>query len=165
MPRHPNQNAALDRHHKDRKDQTRQAHLDAMDRLLRGEPLFTDGELTEANLYREAKRSRATLNRYPEIKHRFSETKRHRRENSVSDKDERIRELEETVRSSLLCSPSVTPQCNHRVDFHRPPRRNTASHQRHTHEQQRDHSKRQRVGRAHAKQQRLHQTRQRQRAA
>jgi vacuolar-type H+-ATPase subunit I/STV1 len=98
MPRHPNQNAALDRHHKDRKDQTRQALLDAMDRLLRGEPLFTDGELTEANLYREAKRSRATLNRYPEIKHKFSEAKGRRRESSASDKDERIRELEEAIR-------------------------------------------------------------------
>ncbi len=98
MPRHPNQNAALDRHHKDRKDQTRQALLDAMDRLLRGQPLFTDGELTEANLYREAKRSRATLNRYPEIKQRFCEAKNHRRENSAIDKDERIRELEEMVR-------------------------------------------------------------------
>src|SRR6266540_3032263 len=94
MPRHPNQNAALDRHHKDRKDQTRQALLDAMDRLLRGQPLFTDGELTEANLYREAKRSRATLNRYPEIKQRFCEAKNHRRENSAIDKDERIRQLQ-----------------------------------------------------------------------
>jgi hypothetical protein len=98
MPRHPNQNAALDRYHKDRKDQTRQSLLDAMGRLLRGEPLFTDGELTEANLYREAKRSRATLNRYPEIKQRFSEAKKHCRENSVIDKDGRIRELEEMVR-------------------------------------------------------------------
>src|SRR5262249_17632529 len=98
MPRHPNQNAALDLHHKNRRGQTRQALFDAMDRLLRGEPLFTDGDLTEANLYREAKRSRATLNRYPEIKHRFSEAKGRRRESSASDKDERIRELEETVR-------------------------------------------------------------------
>jgi hypothetical protein len=98
MPRHPNQNAALDRHHKDRKDQTRQALLDAMDRLLHGEPLFTDGELTETNLYREAKRSRATLNRYPEIKQKFCEAKNHCRESSAIDKDGRIRELEEMVR-------------------------------------------------------------------
>jgi phage-related protein len=98
MPRHPNQNAALDRHHKDRKDQTRQSLLDAMDRLLRGEPLFTDGELTEANLYREAKRSRATLNRYPEFKQRLSEAKNRCRENSAIDKDERIRELEDAIR-------------------------------------------------------------------
>lgn len=97
MPRHPAQDAALDRSYKRRKAGTREAFADAMDRLLRGEPLYTDGRLTEANLYREAKRSRATLNRYPDIKREFVEAKSNRDKTAPANLADKVMELEETV--------------------------------------------------------------------
>lgn len=99
MPRHPEQDAALTLHYKKCKDDTRDAFVDAMDRLIQGRPLLhTDGKLTEANLYREAQRSRATLNRYPDIKDQFKEAKRHPDKDAPSNPAEKIQELEETIR-------------------------------------------------------------------
>jgi DNA-binding MurR/RpiR family transcriptional regulator len=46
---------------------TEQTIHEAMSRLLEGEYLFTDGRLTISNLAREAKVSRATVNRYTKI--------------------------------------------------------------------------------------------------
>lgn len=45
----------------------------AMERLLNGEPTFTDGALTKTNLYTEAQVSRATMNRHCEILQRWGE--------------------------------------------------------------------------------------------
>lgn len=45
----------------------------AMERLLNGEPTFTDGALTKTNLYTEAQVSRATMNRYREIVQRWED--------------------------------------------------------------------------------------------
>jgi tryptophan 2,3-dioxygenase len=98
MPRHPEQDAALSRYYKSRKDNTREVFSNAMDRLLRGEPLYTNGKLTEANLCREAERSRATLTRYPEIKRTFSEAKRNRNKTAPTNLVEKVRELEDTLR-------------------------------------------------------------------
>lgn len=97
MPRHPAQDAALDRSYKRRKGETREAVLTAMDRLLQGKPVYTDGRLTEANLCREAKRSRSTLSRYPEIKREFAEAKRNRDKTAPANLVEKVMELEETV--------------------------------------------------------------------
>ena len=98
MPRHPEQDAALSRYYERRKEDTREVFGAAMDHLLRGEPVHTDGKLTEANLCREAKRSRATLNRYPDIKRTFCEAKRNRRRTAPTNPAEKIRELEDTIR-------------------------------------------------------------------
>ncbi|MEV8204232.1 hypothetical protein AB0P40_02120 [Streptomyces sp. NPDC079189] len=46
---------------------TEQALRDAMERLLSGRPEHTDGKLTKNNLCREARVSRATLNRATDI--------------------------------------------------------------------------------------------------
>lgn len=98
MPRHPEQDAALSRYYKRRKDETQEVFCNAMDRLLRGEPLYTDGKLSEANLCREAKRSRATLNRYPDVKRTFSEARLSRNKTAPTNLVEKIRELEESLR-------------------------------------------------------------------
>lgn len=70
----------------------------AMDRLLRGEPIYTNGKLTEANLCREAKRSRATLNRYRDIKILFDEAKQNRNISAPANLADKVRELEETIK-------------------------------------------------------------------
>lgn len=98
MPRHPAQTAGLERSYKRLKDETETRFLEAMDRLLRGDPLRTDGKLTEANLCREAQRSRSTLNRYPTINTQFAEAKRNRGKASPTNLVEKVRELEETLR-------------------------------------------------------------------
>jgi hypothetical protein len=100
MPRHPEQDAALIRYYERRKEDTREVFAAAMDRLLRGEPIHTDGKLTEANLCREAKRSRATLNRYPDIKRTFSEAKCNRSRMAPTNPVEKIRELEDRIRQT-----------------------------------------------------------------
>lgn len=112
MPRHPEQEAALSRHYKKRKDDTREVFNDAMDRLLRGEPIHTDGKLTEANLCREARRSRATLNRYPDIKRTFSEARLNRRKTAPTNLAEKIRELEDTLRQVRREIKSLTESRN-----------------------------------------------------
>jgi len=98
MPRHPEQNAGLERFYKKRKASTRETFLEAMDRLLRGEPIYTNGKLTEANLCREAKRSRATLNRYQNIKNLFNEAKLNRNKRAPTNLADKVRELEETIK-------------------------------------------------------------------
>jgi hypothetical protein len=98
MPRHPEQNAGLERFYKKRKATTQKAFMEAMDRLLRGESIYTNGKLTEANLCREAKRSRATLNRYQDIKNLFSEAKLNRNKRAPTNLTDKVRELEETIK-------------------------------------------------------------------
>lgn len=97
MPRSPEQDAALERCYQRRKDGTREAFVNAMDRLLCGEPLYTDGRLNEANLCREAKRSRSTLGRYQDIRQTFADAKSIRSRTAPANLIEKISELEETI--------------------------------------------------------------------
>lgn len=60
---------------------------DAMDRLLEGQSLHTDGRLTVTNLALEATVSRATANRYPAALDQFRRTVRERKEEKVATRE------------------------------------------------------------------------------
>ncbi|MCI0559901.1 MAG: hypothetical protein MN733_15530 [Nitrososphaera sp.] len=95
MRRYAAQDEGLRKYYERRKKQTRQEFLDAMDSLLRGQPILTDGKLTEANLCREACRSRATLGRYPDIRKAFATAKKQRRKGAPKDLYQKVKETEE----------------------------------------------------------------------
>lgn len=96
--RHPNQEQGLRSYYGRRKDSTERAFRDAMDRLHRGTPLLTDGRPTLMNLCREAKRGRATLDRYPDVKKEFLDGLRAKSRGAPQNLHDKVRELQQTIR-------------------------------------------------------------------
>lgn len=75
MVRHINTITSLKKSKQKQKEATRIAFEQALDRLSKGEPLYTDGRLTIDNLWKEAQLSRSTLARYPEFKGELKKVK------------------------------------------------------------------------------------------
>ena len=66
---------------------TEQRLHDAMERLLEGQSLHTDGRLTVTNLALETKVSRATANRYPAVLDQFRRTVQDRKEEMLASRE------------------------------------------------------------------------------
>jgi hypothetical protein len=66
---------------------TEQRLHDAMDRLLEGQSLHTDGRLTVTNLALEARVSRATANRYPAVLDQFRRTVQDRKQEMLATRE------------------------------------------------------------------------------
>ncbi|MCQ4081955.1 hypothetical protein NGB36_15395 [Streptomyces sp. RB6PN25] len=83
---------------------TEKALREAMTRLVEGHPRFTDGALTKENLYREARVSRATMNRATAVLADWDTyvSEHGRRTRGESQRDAEIAELTRKLKAKTM---------------------------------------------------------------